>query len=76
MTATGTVEVAVPQVAVVDTVGAGDAFGGAFLASWIERGFGRAELSDATAVRDATTRAIEVAGAHLPAPGRRSAASR
>ncbi len=31
------VEFPVPEVAVVDTVGSGDAFGGAFLARWIER---------------------------------------
>ena len=36
----------VPAVAVVDTVGAGDAFGGAFLARWMERGLGRADLAD------------------------------
>lgn len=47
--------------AIVDTVGAGDAFGGAFLARWIERGFGRAELVDGAAMRDAIGLAIEVA---------------
>ena len=40
VTAAAAVEIAVPQVAVVDTIGAGDAFGGAFLARWIERGWG------------------------------------
>ena len=40
-------DVPVPKVDVVDTVGSGDAFGGGFLARWIERGWGRAELSDA-----------------------------
>ena len=35
MTRDAVVEVPVPQVEVVDTVGAGDAFGGAFLARWI-----------------------------------------
>jgi fructokinase len=69
VTVTGTVEVAVPPVAVVDTIGAGDAFGGAFLACWIERGFGRAELADAAAVRDATTRAVEVAALTCQRPG-------
>ena len=54
-------EVPVPAVAVVDTVGAGDAFGGAFLARWVERGFGRAELADRGALRDAVGSAIEVA---------------
>lgn len=54
-------QAAVPSSAVVDTVGAGDAFGGAFLARWTERGFGRDELSDETLVRDAVRLAIEVA---------------
>jgi fructokinase len=52
----------VPAVAVVDTVGSGDAFGGAFLARWIERGRETAELAEAEAVRDAARVAIEVAG--------------
>jgi len=69
VTAASTIEIAVPQVAVVDTIGAGDAFGGAFLARWLERGFGRAELSDATAVRDATSSAIEVAALTCQRPG-------
>lgn len=56
-----TFEVAVPAVPIVDTVGAGDAFGGAFLACWMERGFGRAGLADAAAVREAVNLAIEVA---------------
>lgn len=54
-------DLAVPSVPVVDTVGSGDAFGGGFLARWIERGFGRAELADADLVRDAVEVAIEVA---------------
>jgi fructokinase len=54
-------EVAVPRVAVVDTVGCGDAFGGAFLAAWVERGLGRSGLRDEAAVRDATTFAVQVA---------------
>ena len=56
-----TFEVAVPTIRVVDMVGAGDAFGGAFLAYWIERGLGRAGLADAAAVREAVNLAIEVA---------------
>ncbi|MDO8484801.1 MAG: carbohydrate kinase [Candidatus Limnocylindrales bacterium] len=62
-------DLAVPQVAVVDTVGAGDAFGGALLARWIERGLGRDELSDESALRDAVTRAIEVASLTCQRPG-------
>jgi fructokinase len=57
------IDLDVPQGPVVDTIGAGDAFGGAFLARWIYRGFGRVELLDEEAVRDAVTLAIEVARA-------------
>ena len=53
--------VVVPQVEIVDTVGSGDAFGGAFIARWIELGRGRAELTDPDAVREAVERAIGVA---------------
>ena len=56
-----TFELPVPAVDVVDTVGSGDAFGGAFLAYWTERGWGRPELADPGALRDAVTFAIEVA---------------
>lgn len=55
------IHVPVPDVPVVDTVGAGDAFGGAFLAWWIEHGLGHRELVDGDALTEATTRAIEVA---------------
>jgi fructokinase len=59
--ASGEFEVAVPEVAVVDTIGAGDAFGGAFLARWMEAGHGRRGLTDPAAVREAVELAIEVA---------------
>jgi len=61
ITATDTFEMPVPRVDVVDTVGAGDAFGGGFLARWIERGLGRPDLADTTLVREAVGLAIEVA---------------
>jgi fructokinase len=61
LTPSSTFTVDVPETAIVDTVGAGDAFGGAFLARWIERGLGRAELGDETALREAVTYAIRVA---------------
>jgi fructokinase len=61
MTRDATFEIPVPPISIVDTVGAGDAFGGAFLARWIERGLGRDDLLDPTAVRDAASMAIEVA---------------
>jgi len=54
--------VPVPPVTVIDTVGAGDAFGGGFLARWVERARGRGDLADADAVEDALLVGIEVAG--------------
>ncbi len=53
--------VPVPAVEVVDTVGAGDAFGGAFLTAWTSKGLGRDDLGDGPAVRDAVTAAVAVA---------------
>ena len=55
-------ELPVPRVEVVDTVGAGDAFGGAFIAFWQRGGHGRAELADESLVRAAVAEAIVVAG--------------
>ena len=48
----------VPAAPVVDTVGAGDAFGGAFLTWWIGNGLVRADLADPEPVRQATRAAI------------------
>jgi fructokinase len=56
------VVVPVPGVQVVDTVGAGDAFGGAFLAFWQLAGHHRDDLADLAKVRAAVERAIVVAG--------------
>jgi fructokinase len=50
VTAAGTVAVPAPPVRVVDTIGAGDAFGGGFLAWWRARDLGAAALDDAEAV--------------------------
>jgi len=61
LTRDGDVVLDVPSVDVVDTVGAGDAFGGAFLAFWVGAGRGRA-LADRARLRDAVERAIVVAG--------------
>jgi fructokinase len=61
VTATGTWTVEPPRVEVVDTVGAGDAFGGAFLAAWTGAGRGRADLADGPALIEATTFAARVA---------------
>jgi fructokinase len=51
----------VPPANVVDTVGAGDAFGGAFLAWWASHGLGRDDLRDPDSVREAVRSAIQVA---------------
>jgi fructokinase len=69
MTREGTLELPVPLVQVLDTIGAGDAFGGAFLARWIERGWGRDDLVDHAALSDAVTLAIEVASLTCQRPG-------
>jgi fructokinase len=55
------IEVAVPTVEVVDTIGAGDAFGGAFAAWWDQAGLGRGDLFDRDSVRCAVAAAVEVA---------------
>lgn len=53
--------VPVPPAVVVDTVGAGDSFGGGFLAWWVERGLGREHLADPVQLRAAATAAARVA---------------
>jgi fructokinase len=60
VTASGDMELAVPAVRVVDTVGAGDAFGAGFLAAWTAAGRGRGDLDDEAALVAATRFAIEV----------------
>ena len=54
-TAAGQFSVPVPPVEVVDTVGAGDAFGGGFLAWWAEHELARADLADLGKLRAAVT---------------------
>jgi fructokinase len=51
----------VPAVTVADTVGAGDAFGGAFLAWWSRSGLTRSDLGRAAPVHGAIQAAAEVA---------------
>jgi fructokinase len=53
VTAEGAESVRAPRIEVVDTIGAGDAFGGGFLAWWRLRGRSRDDLSDADALRGA-----------------------
>ena len=58
----GEARVAAPPARVVDTIGAGDAFGGGFLAWWHSRGLGREALGRADLVTRATEFAVTVAG--------------
>ena len=57
----GEIDVPAVPVEVVDTIGAGDAFGGGFLAWWRRHDLGRADLADAAAVEEATRFAVLVA---------------
>ena len=52
----------VPQVTVIDTVGAGDSFLGGVLSVWEARGLGRDELMDEQAVVEAVQFGIAVSG--------------
>ena len=73
VTATDAVEVKPPKIEVVDTIGAGDAFAGGFLAWWRERGFGADALGDLDTVVEGAqfaclvaARTCERAGASPP----------
>jgi len=59
--ALGSFDVPVPTVEVADTIGAGDAFGGAFAAWWDQAGLGRDRLGESELVRRAVATAVEVA---------------
>jgi fructokinase len=59
----------VPPVTVVDTVGAGDAFGGGFLAWWVEHGLGRDGLADPLPLLAAVRAAAQVAALTCTKPG-------
>ncbi len=56
------VSVPARRVRVVDTIGAGDAFGGGLLAWWTERGLPKTTLGDITALAEAAAFAARVAG--------------
>lgn len=61
VTPRGRTSIEPPRVTVVDTVGAGDAFGGGFLAGWIGARRGRAEIASDGPLLEAVRRAIRVA---------------
>jgi fructokinase len=69
ITRTAEVSVPAPRAKVVDTIGAGDAFGGGFLAWWSERGLGRDELGNIDLVVEATEFACLVAAKTCSRPG-------
>ena len=69
ITRTAEVAVPAPRAKVVDTIGAGDAFGGGFLAWWSERGLGREELGQIDLVVEATAFACLVAARTCSRPG-------
>jgi fructokinase len=62
-------EVAAPRIEVADTIGAGDAFGGGFLAWWRREGLGAADLERTDAVLEATRFACLVAARTCERPG-------
>jgi fructokinase len=68
-TRSGRATVAVPEVQVVDTVGAGDAFGGGFLASWTGAGRGRDDLANLDLICDSVRLAVRVAALSCARPG-------
>lgn len=68
-TATERVSVPVPIIAVLDTVGAGDAFGGGFLAAWARSGRTRPDLLNLASVVEAVRFAIRVASLTCTRPG-------
>jgi fructokinase len=65
----GALTVPVPKVHVVDTVGAGDTFAGAYLASWVGAGLGHDDLTDVVRLRRAVERAVCAAGLACTRPG-------
>ena len=60
VTGSDQLRVAVPRVAIADTIGAGDSFCGGFVAWWHQRELGRAELSNRSLLTAATEFATAV----------------
>jgi fructokinase len=69
ITRTAEVAVPAPRAKVVDTIGAGDAFGGGFLAWWSERGLAADALAKIDTVVEATRFACLVAARTCSRPG-------
>jgi fructokinase len=69
VTADAEVEVPAPRVEVVDTIGAGDAFGGALLAWWRREELRADALADLGALTEATRFACLVAARTCERPG-------
>ncbi len=69
VTRTAEVAVPAPRAKVVDTIGAGDAFGGGFVAWWDERGLTRENLGEIDLVVEATRFACLVAARTCSRPG-------
>jgi fructokinase len=61
VTADQSIDISAPQITVIDTVGAGDGFGGAFLAYWDEHGLGREDLHDLERVIEGVRFGVQVA---------------
>jgi fructokinase len=69
VTRTAEAAVPAPRAKVVDTIGAGDAFGGGFVAWWNERDLGRDDLGTIDLVVEATRFACLVAARTCSKPG-------
>jgi fructokinase len=69
VTASEDTHIAAPKITVVDTIGAGDAFGGGFLAYLQLKGLGREAVGDPEQMRAATRFACIVAARTCERPG-------
>ncbi|MCW3002786.1 MAG: carbohydrate kinase, partial [Conexibacter sp.] len=69
LTGAGSFSVPAAQADVVDTIGAGDAFGGGFLAWWRARNLRAADLADADRVLEATAFGAIIAARTCERPG-------